>query len=85
MCIRDRPTTADGDAMYTPRAYSRQTAALSPPAQRAVYGNTQTVSYTHLDVYKRQTLDYVEVDGLKITYDDFAQYTSCLLYTSRCV
>ena len=22
------------------------------------------------------TLDYVEVDGLKITYDDFAQYTS---------
>ena len=57
-----------------------------------------TVSYTHLDVYKRQT--QLRAAGISIAIDDFgAGYSSfsslrnlpfaelklCLLYTSRCV
>ena len=38
------------------------------------------VSYTHLDVYKRQTLD----TPMK-RFDLMQQVNSCLLYTSRCV
>ena len=29
-----------------------------------------TVSYTHLDVYKRQLLDYAQDDFMGLTYDD---------------
>jgi len=35
----------------------------------------QAVSYTHLDVYKRQEKSFAIVDQDKV----------CLLYTSRCV
>ena len=52
------------------------------------------VSYTHLDVYKRQTLDYSELDSFviliglkgeaKITDNEGNEITlqGCLLYTS---
>ena len=57
------------------------------------------VSYTHLDVYKRQMLgrarqvkvtkeDTTIVDGMgdkKAIADRVAQIKACLLYTSRCV
>ena len=59
------------------------------------------VSYTHLDVYKRQVLDKTgaqthEQDSLEVFIDedngktasygeDDKQYRICLLYTSRCV
>ena len=59
------------------------------------------VSYTHLDVYKRQVPEYVTVFGTLTAEEqaklareieaDFAipserqYYKSCLLYTSRCV
>ena len=36
------------------------------------------VSYTHLDVYKRQRLQRARVDGIDWLWP-------CLLYTSRCV
>ena len=47
------------------------------------------VSYTHLDVYKRQLLDHngLQIDGTNDEVmgvgDMMAKY--CLLYTSRCV
>ena len=50
------------------------------------------VSYTHLDVYKRQVLDGVlqevarrgvQADGLELLLAE--QAVGCLLYTSRCV
>ena len=61
--------------------------------------DTMSVSYTHLDVYKRQA---VQVNGVNLvdpiyihTLDDnqtirvhftnLVQYDACLLYTSRCV
>ena len=47
------------------------------------------VSYTHLDVYKRQLLD-LDIgmnDSLcqPFDWDDQRRYDRCLLYTSRCV
>ena len=43
------------------------------------------VSYTHLDVYKRQILIRAELmfPGLQIFHE--THYYDCLLYTSRCV
>ena len=56
------------------------------------------VSYTHLDVYKRQLTDdekangveenIVAIDGIAVITDkdnSVTELTSCLLYTSRCV
>ena len=40
----------------------------------------EAVSYTHLDVYKRQHLDTVTATGTPVVADG-----TCLLYTSRCV
>ena len=53
------------------------------------------VSYTHLDVYKRQAYSYGEKNREKL-YKEFVTrlkqkdyqdwlYGTCLLYTSRCV
>ena len=39
------------------------------------------VSYTHLDVYKRQGLDYA-VEALRKEDEPLAVYLFCLLYTS---
>ena len=48
----------------------------------------QPVSYTHLDVYKRQT-EYISCPGCGRTLYDLektiARIKACLLYTSRCV
>ena len=55
------------------------------------------VSYTHLDVYKRQTSAYeriaslgwteaqIQLRYLGIAADEADQFQTCLLYTSRCV
>ena len=47
-----------------------------------------TVSYTHLDVYKRQVLDVQKLGGGQPAYYSDENYVLglvCLLYTSRCV
>ena len=45
-----------------------------------------TVSYTHLDVYKRQVqMDKVYYDNLSFAFDVKCLFMTCLLYTSRCV
>ena len=52
------------------------------------------VSYTHLDVYKRQGLNYLVFEMMTEEWLDFIvscrrgishTYDICLLYTSRCV
>ena len=52
------------------------------------------VSYTHLDVYKRQEVDMDEDDAARLMqghykecpyYQNDDEYAVCLLYTSRCV
>ena len=66
-----------------------------------LYYNDKPVSYTHLDVYKRQMLPIAKVaENLGIDADDLEFYgkykaklsdeliekcKNCLLYTSRCV
>ena len=59
--------------------------------------NTETVSYTHLDVYKRQVQDAILATGGETpaasdaasseaaAASGEADSTACLLYTSRCV
>ena len=58
--------------------YRREGEDLSPIRGRASY--TTPVSYTHLDVYKRQ--DHGQPSAG--TWAD-KRYILCLLYTSRCV
>ena len=43
------------------------------------------VSYTHLDVYKRQMVDQIEPLGQGDLHREFERIKACLLYTSRCV
>ena len=43
------------------------------------------VSYTHLDVYKRQKQDWADVKRVEIWPKDLERLYTCLLYTSRCV
>ena len=45
------------------------------------------VSYTHLDVYKRQMLEMVGIANSQGVYEMYPHELSggCLLYTSRCV
>ena len=64
--------------------------------QRLLARTARTVSYTHLDVYKRQSKFFrrrkfckFTAEGVtEIDYKDLntlRQYLTCLLYTSRCV
>ena len=43
------------------------------------------VSYTHLDVYKRQDKISVETQNYLANREKLIEAYSCLLYTSRCV
>ena len=61
------------------------TPIVNPP-QSAILGmhTIKAVSYTHLDVYKRQAVVFVA----NLAYDfrqQFKKDVVCLLYTSRCV
>ena len=58
------------------------------------FSNATPVSYTHLDVYKRQRMDHVgepspvsvQIAGTEPQQlAEAARYNVCLLYTSRCV
>ena len=45
-------------------------------------GCTKAVSYTHLDVYKRQAL-HINGDEIQIEIDKIDGLKNCLLYTSN--
>ena len=52
----------------------------------------QSVSYTHLDVYKRQDKERVTIEelllhqsGIPAFWPFYKETIDCLLYTSRCV
>ena len=54
--------------------------------------DTVSVSYTHLDVYKRQGFEHplkkhpcVNFMEVVAFYEHLYQFIGCLLYTSRCV
>ena len=60
-------------------------------ADRSMTVCREPVSYTHLDVYKRQVLDRTKEPGAYAeplhldVLSAFAEAKRCLLYTSRCV
>ena len=69
--------------------------ALERNSVSPVCMSTISVSYTHLDVYKRQVYEYIikdinpeisddEARTITVDYILIKTYT-CLLYTSRCV
>ena len=43
------------------------------------------VSYTHLDVYKRQAIACAAENARRNGLSNVVEYKACLLYTSRCV
>ena len=45
----------------------------------------QAVSYTHLDVYKRQAHTLVQAANVLLLLGILVGFRICLLYTSRCV
>ena len=54
MCIRDRAVTSYTDALMLLDQYDHQS-LKKPVGNRPIYKITyEAVSYTHLDVYKRQ-------------------------------
>ena len=76
--------------------YSLPFQLLLQPGTRGDVDGGVPVSYTHLDVYKRQLLDSAtgsslldaanhDVTDVCVSLAGTAQYTDCLLYTSRCV
>ena len=71
------------DILYKAENERRQVAMLSQD-------NPDTVSYTHLDVYKRQTLAKAPsmpatATTARALISGSRLLNSCLLYTSRCV
>ena len=78
MCIRDRVKNVSG-VVLDKKGESIIGASV------LVKGTTNAVSYTHLDVYKRQhkTLGWLGVSTICFMIIGFS--ITCLLYTSRCV
>ena len=86
MCIRDRPYDIEQQRKETKEMMDD----LTNRDQRMMFGlvtmaHLAAVSYTHLDVYKRQNL----AKGPEYSYGAFSagniNACCCLLYTSRCV
>ena len=69
------------------QAVAAVTALLLVAVLISFYLSMVAVSYTHLDVYKRQPLYFSTLTGplLALCSRFQAQYMACLLYTSRCV
>ena len=81
MCIRDRFYTNGWQYLKTDDTYLIFLKNL---------GGIDAVSYTHLDVYKRQQEDgslLISGPNSNVMCNDSNMYAinSCLLYTSRCV
>ena len=75
MCIRDRYKVTERDSEGNPiKATGTMTADSVVSVQLAVYYSSwfgdslNAVSYTHLDVYKRQGLFHVGIGGLSAGY-----------------
>ena len=66
-------------------------AAPYSPSFSAASSHSSSVSYTHLDVYKRQEDEFATLFRQMLTVEQYrtpelgALYRRCLLYTSRCV
>ena len=92
MCIRESlGTDPRGNLTRIDNALVQMPQRLE--AAKAQLDNLYPVSYTHLDVYKRQMLERtydVYGDDLagqltKVAGKLAEEYWTCLLYTSRCV
>ena len=78
MCIRDRTWWAALLFRVGATAFGFLVPALSGFIAYAIADRPGPVSYTHLDVYKRQVRDA----AYRLVNQGI---TTCLLYTSRCV
>ena len=96
MCIRDRYSRENLEAFAALLArkeeeLGRKLYVISDePSREITYGAEVPyvpVSYTHLDVYKRQALHDTRREALRCSFWPFrvTENRVCLLYTSRCV
>ena len=72
MCIRDSNQTDDeteGACCHQRADVSRVKSASHGILQRNYHGSINPVSYTHLDVYKRQLMDCASLVGGLIIWD----------------
>ena len=74
-------------------AERRRSTSYLNGVQAALLFDRKSVSYTHLDVYKRQTMHYIEkylkfgsrILEIGAGTGRYSHALACLLYTSRCV
>ena len=104
MCIRDSfYINSPGGSVSAGLSIYDTMQFIKPDVSTLCMGQacSMAVSYTHLDVYKRQVYtsgqqyqvtNLTDPDGLVLQKTllwvlglDFTQFTDCLLYTSRCV
>ena len=90
MCIRDRPKYVSSAEGNTRTLTISSRPLLIPNNKNPWIVADVPVSYTHLDVYKRQQLkSRIDREALGMTQEAAdawqAQAERCLLYTSRCV
>ena len=100
MCIRDRnKSETNGLAIaYDEAKIKAKIAELPFPLTEAQQRSLSAVSYTHLDVYKRQVQSVTkavvlitscvvvrDVKGTQGNLNSTFHLKTCLLYTSRCV
>ena len=74
MCIRDR-RNPDPDAFKIVRSPSFETGVVEAEVQ---IGDATTVSYTHLDVYKRQFSYWIELVVTEIREANFLKFSGSL-------
>ena len=101
MCIRDRYITfgTEADSLRAAKPKLERIEADILNNFKSLGVKTEPVSYTHLDVYKRQEHDSLTVRGNKwfrhsqskggypidFVMEFYGKSFPCLLYTSRCV
>ena len=96
MCIRDsQKCLKELKYSLTRQIWNKFTSTIKEPQMQGILQGFRAVSYTHLDVYKRQEERSMSWDKERIAQlqlPDLADddphprlLLDCLLYTSRCV
>ena len=81
MCIRDSINSMGGVSTAYISDFNNNFNFNNPAANK----NLEPVSYTHLDVYKRQVFTILLSTTNWSAQKKFTHNDICLLYTSRCV
>ena len=84
LTMRHRNETALRHGAWLDRIVARMPRARSPVVDEYL-ALLEPVSYTHLDVYKRQAMTHTKPSVMFVCVHNAGRSQICLLYTSRCV